>query len=193
MRQVAAAAGVDPALIRRFFGGKQQLFTEVASAVIRPAEGLEATIAGPEAQLGERIARYFLGLLGTITEPGPILGLVRSAVTSEHAATLLRGFLAENVLGRIAANLRVDHPDLRSALAASQLVGMTVARHAVRLPPLADASQDDLARWIAPVLQHHLTGPAPPRGPDSGPDSGPSVRTRLPPGIPHWDRSRAPR
>ncbi|HEX9031777.1 MAG TPA: TetR/AcrR family transcriptional regulator, partial [Streptosporangiaceae bacterium] len=32
LRQVAEKAEVDPALVRRFFGGKEQLFTEVASA-----------------------------------------------------------------------------------------------------------------------------------------------------------------
>jgi AcrR family transcriptional regulator len=36
MRQVAAGDGVEPALVRRFFGGKEELFTEVASALIDP-------------------------------------------------------------------------------------------------------------------------------------------------------------
>jgi AcrR family transcriptional regulator len=40
LRRVAADAGVDPALVRRFFGGKEQLFTEVASALIDPERAL---------------------------------------------------------------------------------------------------------------------------------------------------------
>jgi len=100
MRQVAAAAGVDPALVRRFFGDKEGLFTAVAAALIDPEAAAAAVAAGPPGQAGERVLRYFLGLLGDIQRPGPLLGLVRSAVTSEHAAILMRRFLAGRVLGQ---------------------------------------------------------------------------------------------
>jgi AcrR family transcriptional regulator len=158
VRRVAAEAGVDPALVRRFFGGKESLFTAVASALIDPARALAAVTAGPPDRAGDRLLSYFLGLLGDVDRPGPFLGLIRSAVTSEHAAGLLRGFLADKVLGEIAATLGAGQPELRAALAASQLVGLAVARYAVRLPPLAAASPAELSRWIAPVIQHYLSG-----------------------------------
>ncbi len=158
VRHVAAEAGVDPALVRRFFGGKQQLFTEVASALIDPAQALAAVTGGPADAAGERLLRYFLTLLGDVQQPGPYLGLIRSAVTSEHAADLLRGFLAERVLGEIAATLQAGRPDLRAALVASQLVGLAVARYAIRLDPLTAADTGELVRWVAPVLQYYLTG-----------------------------------
>jgi AcrR family transcriptional regulator len=158
VRQVAADAGVDPALVRRFFGGKEQLFTEVAAALIDPAGALAAVADGPPEAVGERLLRYFLTSLGDVQQPGPFLGLIRSAVTSEHAASLMRGFLAERVLGEIAATLRADRPELRAALVASQLVGLAVARYAVGLAPLTAADPDELARWVAPVVQHYLTG-----------------------------------
>jgi AcrR family transcriptional regulator len=158
VRQVAAEAGVDPALVRRFFGGKEPLFTAVASALIDPDRALAAVTAGPPGDAGDRLLSYFLGLLGDVAQPGPFLGLVRAAVTSEHAAGLLRQFLAEKVLGEIAAALGADQPELRAALAASQLVGLAVARYAVRLGPLAAAGQAELSRWIGPVIQYYLTG-----------------------------------
>jgi AcrR family transcriptional regulator len=158
LRQVAADAGVDPALVRRFFGDKERLFTDVASALIDPARALAVVADGPQEAVGERLLRYFLSLLGDVQRPGPFLGLVRSAVTSEHAANLMRRFLAERVLGEIAALLRTDRPDLRAALVASQLVGLAVARYAVRLVPLTAADHDELARWVGPVIQHYLTG-----------------------------------
>ena len=158
VRQIAAAAGVDPALVRRFFGGKESLFTAVASALIDPQRALAAVTAGPPGRAGDRLLGYFLGLLGDVAQPGPFLGLVRSAVTSEHAAGLLRQFLAEKVLGQIAATLGADRPELRAALAASQLVGLAVARYAVRLGPLTAAGPAELSGWIGPVIQHYLTG-----------------------------------
>ena len=158
VRHVAAEAGVDPALVRRFFGGKDQLFTQVASALIDPERALAAVTVGPPEAAAERLLRYFLSLLGDVAQPGPFLGLVRSAVTSEHAAGLLRRFLAERVLGQIAATLRADRPGLRAALVASQLVGLAVTRYAVRLAPLTAADDGQLIDWVGPVLQYYLTG-----------------------------------
>ena len=157
VRHVAAQAGVDPALVRRFFGGKEQLFTEVASALIDPDQVLAAVTDGPAAEAGERLLSYFLTLLGDLRQPGPYFGLIKSAVTSEHAADLMRRFLAERVLGRIAATLHADRPSLRAALVASQLVGLAVTRYAIRLDPLTAADPGELVRWVAPVLQHYLT------------------------------------
>jgi AcrR family transcriptional regulator len=158
MRRIAAVAGVDPALVRRFFGGKEQLFAEMATALIVPGRAVAAVTEGAAEAAGERLLRYFLSLLGDVTHPGPLLGLIRSAVTSEHAAGLLRRLLAEQVLGEIAASLRADTAELGAALAASQLVGLAIARYAVRLDALATADPDDLIRWTAPVIQSYLTG-----------------------------------
>ena len=162
LRKIAAAAGVDPALIRRFFGSKEALFTAVAAAAIRPDEAISAVLDGPPERAGDRLARYYLRLLGEVRQPGPLLGVIRCAVTSEHAAALLRGFLAENILARIAAALGGDQPHLRAALTASQLAGLAVARYAVRLDPLVTASTSTLAAWIGPTLQAYLTAVAPP-------------------------------
>jgi AcrR family transcriptional regulator len=148
---------VDPALIRRFFGGKEDLFTAVASAVVDPASALTALTSGPEDQAGERLLRYFLGLLGDVKRPGPLLGLIRSAMTSEHAADVMRTFLAERILRGIAETLHADQAELRAALVHAQLVGIAVTRYAIRLAPLTATSDDELVALVAPVLQHYFT------------------------------------
>jgi hypothetical protein len=79
-------------------------------------------------------------------------------VTSEHAATLLRRFLTERILRELAVSFPSSRPGLSAALAASQLVGLAVARYAVRLPPLAAADTEELVSSVAPVLQYYLTG-----------------------------------
>ena len=158
LRQVAADASVDPALVRRFFGDKEQLFTAVASALIDPERAVAAVAGGPPEAAGERLLRYFLSLLGDVSRPGPMLGVIRSAVTSEHAAGLLRRLLAEQVLREIAVSFPSGRPEFGAALAASQLVGLAVARYAVQLPPLTAADTEELVSAIAPVLQYYLTG-----------------------------------
>lgn len=158
LRQVAADAGVDPALVRRFFGGKEELFAAVASALIDPGSALTIVASGPADQAGERLLRYFLALLGDVQRPSLLLGVIRSAVTSERAAQVMRTFLAGTVLAGIGEALHADQGELRAALAASQLVGIAATRYAVRLSPLTAADDDQLVGWVAPVLQYYLTG-----------------------------------
>ncbi|MEV4109871.1 TetR family transcriptional regulator [Nonomuraea sp. NPDC049695] len=161
VRQVAAEAGVDPALVRRFFGGKEQLFSAVVTEAFQPERAVVMLLDGPRGKLGERLAAYVLQLLGEVERPGPLLGLMRSAATSEHAAALIRSFLADDMLGKVTQKLGVDHPELRAALAAGQLVGLAITRYAVRVEALVAAEPGELTDWVSPVLQRYLTGRAP--------------------------------
>jgi hypothetical protein len=102
-----------------------------------------------------------LGLLCDVESPGPLLGLVRSAATNEDAAGQTREFVAHDMLGSLTRELGVDHLELRAALAAAQLVGLIIARYAVKVDALVSSSPDELARWVAPTLQRYLTGRAP--------------------------------
>jgi tetracycline repressor-like protein len=45
-----------------------------------------------------------------------------------------------------------------TTLAASQLVGLGMARHVLRVEPLASAKPADVVDWYAPTLQRYLTG-----------------------------------
>ncbi|SPL88318.1 Transcriptional regulator, TetR family [[Actinomadura] parvosata subsp. kistnae] len=161
VRKVAADAGVDPALVRRFYGSKEQLFTAVVTSVFQPEQAVTMLLDGPRGGLGEHLAAYVLDLLGDVRQPGPLLGLIRSAATSDHAAALIRQFLANDMLGKLTQQLGVDQPELRAALAAGHLVGIAIARYAVRVDALVAAEPDELIAWIAPALQRYLTGRAP--------------------------------
>ena len=49
-------------------------------------------------------------------------------------------------------------PELRAALAGSQLIGLVMARYVIRIEPLASADADTVAAAVAPTLQRYLTG-----------------------------------
>jgi hypothetical protein len=74
---------------------------------------------------------------------------------------MLREFLGREVFGRIAATTGAPDPQLRGALAASQMIGLVVARYVIRVPALADATREQLVERIGPVLQHHLVDRVP--------------------------------
>src|SRR5207248_385340 len=84
--------------------------------------------------LGSRLVRFFLE---TWESPAgsPMLALIRSVVSSERAATLLRGFVTREVLARLARILELDQPHLRATLVGSQLVGLAMLRYVVKVEP----------------------------------------------------------
>ena len=156
MRGIAREAGVDPALVHHYFEGKAALFAETLDVPVNPADLVERITAGDVDRLGWRIVETFL----TVWEPperrDALVALVRSSMTSDEAARMLREFLGREVFGRIAASTGADDPQLRGALAASQMIGLVVARYVIRVPGMADATREELVERIGPVLQHHL-------------------------------------
>ncbi len=108
--------------------------------------------------LGERLVRFFVE---TWDSPAgsPLLGVIRSVVGNEAAATLLREFVTREVLGRLARGLELDQPQRRAGLVASQLIGLAMLRYVVKVEPLASASTDELVAWLGPTLQRYLTDP----------------------------------
>ena len=71
---------------------------------------------------------------------------------------MLREFVTRTILGRVAAAIDRPQPELRAALAGSQLIGLVMARYVIRIEPLASADADTVAAAVAPTLQRYLTG-----------------------------------
>jgi AcrR family transcriptional regulator len=161
LRDVAADAGVDVALLSYFFGSKDGLFTAAMEISVNPAELVEELLRHGVDGLGERLLRTFLQLWDDDAAHSPLVALVRSAATNEQAATLVRGFVEREMLGRIAAAIDAPHPELRAALAGSQMVGMIMARYVVRVEPIASCDPDTLVAAVGPTLQRYLTGDLP--------------------------------
>jgi AcrR family transcriptional regulator len=159
IRGIAAAAGVDPALVHHYFGSKDKLFLAAVEAPADPDELLPEVLAGGPDELGRNLLRMFLRVWDGPARPAG-LALVRSALGSEWTARLLREFLVARVLRRVVATLDVPdgERDARGALVASQLLGLVMTRYVLRLEPLASASPDVLVAAVAPTLQRYLTG-----------------------------------
>jgi AcrR family transcriptional regulator len=146
MRGIAREAGVDPALVHHYFDGKAALFAETMAVPVNPAEVIGRVLEGDRDRLGWRLVETFL----TVWEPPErreaLVALARSSMTSEEAARMLREFLGREVFGRVAA---------------SQMIGLVMARYVVRLPGLADASRAELVEHLGPVLQRYLVDEPP--------------------------------
>lgn len=156
VRGIAARADVDAALVHHYFGTKADLFGETVGAPMRPDLALPDILAGPRDRVGEGIVRY---LLVTWEDPDVRrrgVALLRTSIGNRLTTPLLSGFLARELLARIARELDADDADLRAALAASQIAGLLIARYVLRLPALAEASVDELVERVGPTVQRYL-------------------------------------
>lgn len=155
MRAVAAAAGVDPALIRHFFGDKDGLFAAVLADRSTIPDRMTAVVGENLGGSGRAVVESYLRQWEDPATGPMLLAMVRSATTSEHAARML----ADTLWARAAHYAGVDvGVQRRMALAGAQLFGLAVARYVLRLPPVVDATVAELVDEVAPTIQRYLAG-----------------------------------
>ncbi|MCW2767013.1 MAG: transcriptional regulator, TetR family [Nocardioides sp.] len=160
VRAVAAAAGVDAALVHHYFGTKDDLFLAALAVRVDPRTAMIPVIEGGVEGAGERIMRVFLEVWDDEESRLPLLALFRGIVEPGGRQLLRDGFL-RMVLGPVGQALGLDEPDRRMTLVASQLVGIVMLRYLLVVEPLASAPPDVLVATYAPVLQGYLDGPLP--------------------------------
>src|SRR3954451_1515657 len=159
IRGIATAAGVDPALVHHYFGSKDKLFLAAVEAPADPDALLPGVLSAPREELGAAVVGLVLRLWDGPARPAG-LALLRSAVSNEWTAKLLREFLASRILRKVVSTLGFD-PDVRAArasLVATQIIGLVMGRYVLKLEPLASASPESLVAAIGPTVQRYLTG-----------------------------------
>ncbi|NGO48840.1 TetR/AcrR family transcriptional regulator [Streptomyces ureilyticus] len=160
VRGIAKTAGVDSALVHHYFGTKEQVFEAAVEVAFAPALKVRDTVLeGPLDEVGERMTRVIFGLWENPVTRTPLLAIVRSAVNNETAAAVFRRLVAAQLMRRIAGRLDVPDAELRTELAAAQLVGVAMMRYVIKIEPVASADPEQIIARIAPVVQGHLTGP----------------------------------
>lgn len=156
LRDIAAEAQVDPALIIHYFGTKEGLFGAATGLPDGLSGLLEDLAVLPLRDFTQALVRAYLELIDSDGSRNAILALVRSAVSNENAAAMLREFLTADLLPVIGRLTR--HPDapLRASLVAAQLIGIATQRHVIRLEPLVRASPDEIVALAAPAIEQYL-------------------------------------
>ncbi|MER5500378.1 MULTISPECIES: TetR family transcriptional regulator [unclassified Streptomyces] len=157
IRGVARAAGVDSALVHHYFGTKDEVFAAAVELSFEPALVIPAVLGEGTDGLGERLARYFLSVWENPASRAPLLAIMRSALTHEAAAKVLRGFVLRRLLERVAEELDVPDATFRAELAASHMIGIVMLRYVLRTEPLASAPPERIVEMVAPTLQRYLT------------------------------------
>jgi AcrR family transcriptional regulator len=155
IRRIAAGADVDPGLVHHHFGTKASLFAAAHELPFDPDGLIEAVTDGPADELGERLARFYVEVVGAAGSPA--VSLIRSAATNETAARMLREFIEDVLLAHAGRLAPGPNARLRVALAGSHMIGLVFARGLIGVGELRDTDDERLIAAVAPVLQHYLT------------------------------------
>jgi AcrR family transcriptional regulator len=158
IRAVAGRAGIDPALVMQHFGSKEGLF---AAATRWPAEQDSVAGASREQLPAAALADLFGRFEGEDRESA--IALMRNCLTHPAAVTVMRDEVMCRRSEGVAQALGGDEAELRAGLLAACMMGLGMARYLLELPPVAQASREDVERLMTPVLRA-LIDPPPAQG-----------------------------
>ncbi|WP_424933058.1 TetR family transcriptional regulator [Amaricoccus macauensis] len=140
LREIAASAGCNIALISRYFGSKEGLFRSVMEECL----DLGALTEVADADLPAAIAEMALAKDGGASGFDAMIAAIRSS-SSEAARRIVREELGEPMVAALAERLGGSDADTRAALVLSVVAGFDVSRHMICVDAL-DRTHDDRLR-----------------------------------------------
>lgn len=157
VRTIAARAGVDPALVIRYFKSKEDLFLETVAF-----EGFFASaMSGPLEGLGERL---LLALLGDERDGFASYRALMRASGSEQVRQRLQEAIHTMFVEPLAPRLSGPDADLRARLVSAQIAGLIDAVAIFGDAVIADVDRKRLSAVYGVALQSLID----PAGPKSG-------------------------
>jgi len=161
LKGVAAAAGVAPDVVRRYYDNREALFVAAMRLPFDPAMSIAQLLAPGIDGLGERLVRVTLRLLDDPETRDQLAEMVKDGAGATKATAALREFFETEMVDRVVAALGVPDARMRVVLVTSYLMGVATSRYVLQVEPLASASEDAVVAMVGPMVQATLTTPIP--------------------------------
>lgn len=158
VRDIAGDVGVDPALIVRYFGGKEELFREVME-IGRDDSFWEGVTA---ADLPDRLASLIMEKHADSEEAAAktemLLIILRSA-SSPKASAIVVEAMDNFMLDPIASMLPGQGGQLRACMAMTVLMGSGIVRQVMSVRPICEVHDDILRVKLIALFEAALAEP----------------------------------
>ncbi|MFI5592099.1 TetR/AcrR family transcriptional regulator [Amycolatopsis sp. NPDC051758] len=152
-RDVAAAAGVNQALVYRYFGSKEKLFAEAAGRGLEAADSM--TVETPLANLPRALLDRALDV--GADHPSHLSGLV-TAANDDMIRAVVRERIERAFDEQLAPRLTGADRELRAELLAAVITGIAVLRGKVGTRALTAADRDTIGEYVDRIAAVLLTG-----------------------------------
>lgn len=155
MRDIGRAAGVDAALVSRYFGSKEDLFAEVLST----GSHAKDWFSGERADFGRRLAYELVYDLPEMDECKieGLLIMLRS-MGSAKAAEIIRQSAHERFYGPFMQWLGGDDAEVRARMVLGVLMGMALSRDMGGGFGLSEDDTKKLYERLAALFQNCIDG-----------------------------------
>jgi AcrR family transcriptional regulator len=151
VRAVAAAAGVDSALISYHFGSKQGLFGQSLNLLCLESAALDQALQGDQAGLADRLLTAVTSMWDATTPTEN-----RLALQDDDTMRALRGYLDSELLVGIAEFLRGPDAIERATAAVGVIGGLIFTRYLNPIGSVAALSSAEVRRIFGPALRAAL-------------------------------------
>lgn len=157
VRQIAADAGVNVALINRYFESKEGLFD---ACMQRTSSELESQTPDGPSSIDDVIERLVTHVVNAPDGDDPLQLLLLLRSSGDENANRIRRRTLENFTRRLAeaAGWRADDPQtepilLRAQLAIATMLGVVMLRTSAVVQPIAAAGSDELAEPLSRLFE----------------------------------------
>lgn len=152
IRNIAAAADINPSMVMRYFGSKEELFSRVAKLDFQA----DLLAAVPRSQFGEALIRHVIRRWED-PEIGPTMAAILRACfgrgPAQEKASQLWGEAVRNLFRELGmAHLSAETGPLIS----TQVIGLGLTRYVLKLPPVVALSEETIIREVGRAVQTYI-------------------------------------
>ena len=158
LREISAAAGVDGALIKRYFGGKEGLFTEALKAFLQP----DRIRSWSRSSFAAEIAEMMASDTHASEERTRTFQFLLRAATSPTTAPLLNVAVQERFLAPISEWLGGEDAQARARVLAAAFIGFLVER-LIRDEPLIGREREVFVTRVTQLFESLVSDTSPSR------------------------------
>lgn len=148
LREIAAAADCNVALIARYFGNKHGLFR----AAMRDCIDFDSLLAVPHGDFPAALAAFMVAKRKSPDEFDAMFAAIRSA-TSQEALAIVREEVGDPMARALRDYLGGEKADERAALILSLMAGFDVARHVIGNDALGYENDKSLQERLAAAIE----------------------------------------
>lgn len=153
VRMIAERASVVPAMLIRYFGSKEGVFAASVQLDLQLPDLSDVPIGGR----GVRLVTHFLERWEEPAHGGDLVALLRASADHEEARDrmiAIFGLQLARVVREVGGEDRVAE---RSALIATQMLGLAYCRYVVKLPPVVALPAAVIVDQVGPTIERYLS------------------------------------